>query len=68
MSDSSNSQKTRLSVHPILLWLSLCLLALYTVLRILYVTRGISLWLLGGTANHKMTPHTAESFLFIKTS
>ena len=50
MNDSSNRQKTHLSTHQILLWLSLCLLALYTVPRILYVTRGISLWIFDGTA------------------
>ena len=32
------------------LWSSLCLLSLYGILRVLYVTHGISLWIFGSTA------------------
>lgn len=47
---SKKEPKQTRPIHKILLWLSLCLLAVYGILRLLYVTQGISLWILGGTA------------------
>ena len=36
----------------VLLWISLGLLTLYGILRLLYVTQGISLWIFGSTAEN----------------
>ena len=47
---SKEETKQSRPVHKALLWLALCLLSVYGILRFLYVTQEISLRILGGTA------------------